>query len=255
MNRDDVSRLARELKDAGAPELLRFFIEKYAPKSGAAGGKDRIALATALGAEGQVLTHMIMNIRPESRIFILDTGRLPEETHRLISRMRERFGIRYEIYFPDTGDIEEMESLHGPNLFYDSVEQRMMCCNARKVKPLKRVLRTLDVWITGLRRGQSVTRDAVERIEWDEGNGIIKLNPLADWSEEEVWDYIRTNDLPYNTLYDDGYPSIGCAPCTRPVVPGEDPRSGRWWWEHPNQRECGLHLSDGKLVGRKRNDD
>jgi phosphoadenosine phosphosulfate reductase len=149
--------------------------------------------------------------------------------------------MRYEIFFPETPEVEKMVNLYGPNLFYESVENRKKCCFVRKVKPLQRVISTLGVWITGLRKDQAVTRGAIEKIEWDETNGLIKLNPLADWSEEQVWEYIKRNDIPYNRLHDRGFPSIGCAPCTREVKPGEDIRAGRWWWENPEQKECGLH--------------
>jgi phosphoadenosine phosphosulfate reductase len=169
-----------------------------------------------------------------------------------MSRTMSQYKMKYEFLFPESADVEAMESQEGPDLFYESVEKRKKCCFVRKVKPLGRVLSTLDVWITGLRRQQAVTRNALDKIEWDEGNGLIKLNPLADWSEERVWAYIKKHQIPYNKLHDAGYPSIGCAPCTRAVKPGEDLRSGRWWWETPEQKECGLHLINGKLTGRNK---
>jgi phosphoadenosine phosphosulfate reductase len=238
MKQTDVNKLLNDFQDKGAEENLRYFLEE----------NDRIALASSLGVEDQVLTHMILSIRPDVRIFILDTGRFPGETYELIEETMKRYGMHYEILFPERADMEEMESLHGPNLFYAGIEQRKQCCFVRKVKPLRRILSTLDVWITGLRKEQAVTRNAIGKIMWDEANGLIKLNPLADWSEEQVWEYIKRNAIPYNKLHDRGYPSIGCAPCTRAVLPGEDVRAGRWWWETPEQRECGLHLVDGKLV-------
>ena len=162
----------------------------------------------------------------------------------------KRYGMHYEILFPERAEEEEMESAYGPNLFHESIENRKQCCHVRKVMPLRRILSTLDVWITGLRKQQAVTRGAIEKIEWDEGNGLIKLNPLADWSEQEVWEYIKKNRIPYNKLHDEGCPSIGCAPCTRAITPGEDGRAGRWWWETPEQKECGFHVVDGKLKRR-----
>jgi phosphoadenosine phosphosulfate reductase len=136
-----------------------------------------------------------------------------------------------------------MVEQHGMNLFYHSVENRKLCCGIRKMEPLRRALSGLDAWITGLRREQSVTRTAVHKIEWDEGNTLVKVNPLVDWTHDEVWTYIRAHNVPYNALHDRGYPSIGCGPCTRAVQPGEHERAGRWWWEHPESKECGLHVS------------
>jgi len=232
--------MSTSFQDKTAEEVLRYFFS---------GGKDRIALASSLGAEDQVLTHMVLTIEPKARIFILDTGRFHSETYDLIQQTMKRFGVSYEILFPETGAVEEMVGREGPNLFYESIENRKKCCSIRKVKPLQRVLSSLDVWITGLRKDQAVTRSAVDKIEWDETNGLVKLNPIVDWSEEQVWDYIRQNEIPYNILHDQGYPSIGCAPCTRVVAPGEDIRAGRWWWETPEQKECGLHIVHGKDNG------
>jgi phosophoadenylyl-sulfate reductase (thioredoxin)/thioredoxin-dependent adenylylsulfate APS reductase len=248
MNRDGIDILAREFDGSSAEEILKYFIEQY--RSNEESLSDRIALGTALGAEGQVLTHMIVNLHPKARIFVIDTGRLHEETYELMMRSMNHYGIRYEIYFPEASDVEEFERMNGPNPFYENAELRKKCCHVRKVKPLRRVLQTLDVWITGLRRSQSSTRSSIDKIEWDEVNGLVKLNPLADWSENDLWRYIRENNIPYNKLHDRGYPSIGCAPCTRAVSPGEDIRAGRWWWEQPEHRECGLHLVDGRLTGR-----
>ncbi|OHD70753.1 MAG: phosphoadenosine phosphosulfate reductase [Spirochaetes bacterium RBG_16_49_21] len=253
MEKNTINTLIREFTDKSAEEILKYFISRYKSRGDSAAREnemERIALGTALGAEGQALTHMIVTIHPKARIFVIDTGRLHEETYDLMMRSMNRYGIRYEIYFPEASDVEELERMNGPNLFYENADLRKKCCHVRKVKPLRRVLQTLDVWITGLRRSQSVTRSSIEKIEWDEANGLIKLNPLADWSEEDVWRYIRENNIPYNKLHDQGYPSIGCAPCTRAVSPGEDIRAGRWWWEQPEHRECGLHPAGGRLVGR-----
>ncbi len=239
--RECVPELQQQFVNSTMEELLRFFLEKY---------QNRIALASSLGAEDQVLTDLILKIDPKARIFILDTGRLPQETYETITSTMAQYGRNFEIYFPRTAALESLVSQNGPDLFYESIEKRHLCCGIRKVEPLKRVLGTLDVWITGLRRDQSITRQDLQKIEWDETNQLLKINPLIDWSTEQVWQYIRNNRIPYNRLHDQGYPSIGCAPCTRAVQPGEDIRAGRWWWEAPEHKECGLHFRDGKLVRR-----
>ncbi|NLD38932.1 MAG: phosphoadenylyl-sulfate reductase [Desulfatiglans sp.] len=244
--KNEITNLLKIFRDKTAEELLKYFLTGFSNKP-----DSRIALASSLGAEDQVLTHMMVKILPEARFFILDTGRLHPETYELMERTMVRYNIHYEILFPDYSDIEDMVGKHGPNLFYKCIENRKLCCNIRKLKPLGRVLSTLDVWVTGLRRSQSTTRSEIEKIEWDEGNGLIKLNPLADWSEKEVWGYIKKHEIPYNRLHDRGFPSIGCEPCTKAIEPGDDIRAGRWWWESPEQKECGLHIVDGKLV-RKR---
>jgi len=232
MEEKELADLLSSFKESPAEELLRFFLPAY---------RGKIALASSFSGEDQVLTDLILKIDANARIFTIDTGRLPEETYAVIAETMEYYGRGFEVYFPDTAEVEAMESTLGPNLFYKSLENRKRCCEVRKVKPLARVLKTLEVWITGLRKGQSVTRLAIQKVEWDETNKLLKLNPLADWTEEQVWRYIRTHQLPYNKLHDRGYPSIGCAPCTRAVKPGEDIRAGRWWWEAPEHKECGLH--------------
>ena len=222
-----------------APELLLWAFEAFAP---------RIALACSFQAEESVLIHMMHSLRgSEIRIFTLDTGRLNQETYDCMDAIRERYGVRVEVFFPDAAKVESMVRENGPNLFYKSVEQRKLCCGIRKVEPLGRALKDLDAWLTGLRREQAVTRGDLTKVEIDKDHGgIVKINPLADWSHREVWDYIRENNLPYNKLHDLGYPSIGCAPCTRPIKPGEDIRAGRWWWENPETKECGLHVHNEK---------
>ncbi len=211
----------------------------------------RIAFASSLGPEDQVLTHLLMAQDPGIPIFTLDTGRLPEETYELIQETRSFFGKEIELVFPDSAEVEELVRERGPNLFYESVDNRKACCNARKVLPLKRKLAGYDAWITGLRRSQSVTRGGLARVEHDAANDKVKINPLVDWSREAVWSYLRAHALPYNKLHDRGFPSIGCAPCTRAVRPGEDERAGRWWWERADQRECGIHVQDGKVTRRR----
>ena len=229
----DIERLNKEFETKTPQELLEWGVKEFHPC---------IALAWS-GAEDVAVVDMLVKINPKARIFTLDTGRLNPETYDLIDRVREKYGIDIEVMFPDAAEIEEMVRRDGVNLFYESVENRKLCCNLRKVQPLKRMLSTLEAWITGLRRDQAVTRTVLKKIEIDETfGGIIKLNPLADWSHKDVWDYIHKNNIPYNELHDKGYPSIGCAPCTRSVNPGEDIRAGRWWWESPEGRECGLHV-------------
>ncbi|MBF0123541.1 MAG: phosphoadenylyl-sulfate reductase, partial [Candidatus Omnitrophica bacterium] len=200
-----------------------------------------IALASSLGAEDQMLTDMLITLEPEASVFTIDTGRLPQETHDLMERTSEYYGLRYQILYPDMTELDPLIAQHGPDLFYKSVDLRKACCHARKVISLQKKLATLKAWICGLRRDQAVTRGALNKVEWDDANGLVKVNPLVDWTETQVWEYIKKNNVPYNRLHDAGYPSIGCAPCTRAVKPGEDIRAGRWWWEHADHKECGLH--------------
>lgn len=216
-----------------AEEILIWVNESFGEKS---------ALASSFGAEDVVLTDMLLKINPKFKIFTLDTGRLPAETYDVWERIEGKYGIKIEAYFPETRFVEEMINKHGPNLFYKSIELRKLCCHVRKVEPLNRALKGLEAWVCGLRKEQSITRQDIKKVEIDDiHNGIIKVNPLADWTEKQVWDYIRENDVPYNKLHDQNYPSIGCAPCTRAIKPGEDIRAGRWWWELPEGKECGLH--------------
>lgn len=220
----------------GPEALLRWADSRFGP---------RVALASSFGAEDVVLVDLWCRVASRPRIFTLDTGRLPEETYEVMERIRKRYGVEIEAFFPDTAQVERLLREHGPNLFYHSVESRRLCCRVRKVEPLGRALGDLSAWICGLRREQAPTRADLEAVEVDEAHGgILKLNPLIDWSTEEVWDYIRTHEVPYNALHDRGYPSIGCAPCTRAVEPGEDIRAGRWWWENPESKECGLHVKE-----------
>ena len=201
----------------------------------------KIAFSSSLGAEDQVITHMIADRTLPIRIFTLDTGRLFPETYDLIDITSKKYGIAIEVCFPDATDVQNMVNEKGINLFYESIENRKQCCGIRKTAPLKKALQGMEIWISGLRRAQSVTRSELQLTEWDDENGILKLQPLYDWSESQVWDYIKTHKVPYNTLHDKGFRSIGCQPCTRAVLPGEEVRAGRWWWEHPETRECGLH--------------
>ncbi len=207
-------------------------------------GSDRLALSASFGPEDIVLLDLMARITSNPRVFTLDTGRLPDETYALMEAVRDRWSVDIETYAPDTAAVEAMVRTKGPNLFYDGLENRLECCHLRKVAPLRRALASVDGWVTGLRRDQIATRAATAKIALDaDHGGIWKVAPLADWTEARVWSYIRERELPYNALHDQGFPSIGCAPCTRPIAPGEDPRAGRWWWEQPDHRECGLHLT------------
>lgn len=202
----------------------------------------QVVQANSLGAEDVVITHMLHGIDSGFKGFTLDTGRLNPETYELLGRLQEKYALDCEILFPQTEAVEAMVAQQGINLFYESVVNRKRCCEVRKVMPLGRVLAKYSAWICGLRREQSVTRTAVTKVEIDAAHGgMLKINPLADWTREAVWDYIREHAIPYNRLHDQGYPSIGCAPCTRAVREGEDERAGRWWWENPESKECGLH--------------
>jgi phosphoadenosine phosphosulfate reductase len=199
-------------------------------------------LASSLGAEDMLLTDFIDRHGLAIEILTLDTGRLPQETYDLVEQMRRRYRVPLTVYAPEAEAVEKYTATHGPNAFYESVMRRRECCYIRKVKPLKRALAGRSAWITGQRREQSPTRQDLPFEEWDAENGLRKFNPLADWSGEEVWAYIRRHSVPTNALHDAGYASIGCAPCTRAIRPGEDERAGRWWWEEPEQKECGLHV-------------
>lgn len=232
MEQQAIEHLNARFSGAAPEEVLAWFIENYGAK---------IALSSSLGLEDQVLTDMVCKISKTTKIFTLDTGRLFPETYSLIDRTNLHYGIKIAVYFPERASVEALVSECGMNCFYESIENRKRCCRARKLEPLQRAFEGLNVWICGLRREQSVTREGMQLVEWDAAHGLIKLNPLIGWHEDDVWNYIRTNGVPYNKLHDNGFPSIGCQPCTRAVGPGEDLRAGRWWWESPDHRECGLH--------------
>ena len=229
---DYIDMLNKQFSDTVPESILHHFLDVFG---------DRIALASSLSLEDQVLTDMICSHSKKVRIFTLDTGRLFPETYSLIERTNQRYGISIEVYFPDFTQVEKMVRDHGINLFYESEKLRRECCRVRKIEPLQRAFEGLEVWICGLRKEQSVTRRDTKLVEFDKTNGLIKLNPLIGWSEKQVRDYVRDHGVPYNKLHDQGFPSIGCQPCTRAVLPGEDIRAGRWWWENPDHKECGLH--------------
>lgn len=232
INLDDTALLdAVSQKTELAIALLSNIVSEYAPA----------ALANSLSAEDMVLTDLIHTEQLGIENFSLDTGRLPPETYELIGRVREHYGLTLTVYYPRHELLEAYVREHGINAFYELVELRKSCCHVRKVEPLQRALAGKRAWITGMRAQQSATRQGLPVRVFDEGNGLEKFNPLADWTEQEVWAYIKLNDVPYNALHDKHYPSIGCAPCTRAITVGEDIRAGRWWWEQPESKECGLH--------------
>jgi len=231
----EVGELNLRFEGRSADEVLVWAFDNLHP---------RLGLASSFQAQGMVLIDMLMAINREARIFTLDTGRLNQETYDVMDEVRKRYGARVEVVFPDKAEVEEMVLERGVNLFYKGKENRILCCDIRKVRPLKRYLANMDGWITSIRRDQMETRAEARKFEIDEQNGgILKINPLVDWTSKMVWDYIKERKVPYNKLHDMGYPSIGCAPCTRAVKPGEDERAGRWWWENDSDKECGLHFN------------
>lgn len=231
--KNKADELQNHLKEKKPEEIISYVAEKFQATE--------IVFTTSLSNEDQIITHLISKIQPGIEIVTLDTGRLFPETYELIEQTENILGVKIKVLFPDAQEVEQMVNQYGINLFYKSVEFRRLCCNIRKTKPLKKILQQKKVWITGIRQQQSITRYAAKEAEWDELNGIIKINPLVRWSEEQVLQYVKEKQLPYNKLYDRGYKSIGCQPCTRPVKPGEHERAGRWWWENPENKECGLH--------------
>jgi phosphoadenosine phosphosulfate reductase len=211
-------------------------------RSGVARATGKVALACSFSVEDVVIIDMARELALPVGIFALDTGRLNEETYEVADALTERYGVKIDWYFPQAAAVEELLRAKGTYSFRESLENRHECCHIRKVEPLSRALQGLAGWITGLRREQSVTRTGLSPIETDTVNGgILKINPLLEWTEQEVWAYAEARRIPTNRLHKQGYPSIGCAPCTRPVAPGEHPRAGRWWWENPEHKECGLH--------------
>lgn len=231
----EIDQLARSFEEKRPEAILEWAFEHF--------GSRRFALVSSFQAEAMVLIDMATRIQPDVRVITIDTGRLPEETHALIDRVRDRYGLRIETVYPETDLVEAMTSKHGANLFYREADLRKLCCHVRKVRPLARALQSVDAWGTGLRRDQAATRARIPKVGLDSNNGgIVKLCPIVDWVWDDVWAYIRRHNVPHHPLYDQGYLSIGCAPCTRPVQAGEDPRSGRWWWEEATHKECGLHL-------------
>ena len=232
-----LSAAGRVLPGASPEAVLRWAYDTY----------PRVVIVASFQAESSVLIDMASRIRPDVQLLTLDTGRLPQETHDMIDRVRERYAIDVQVVAPDAADIQEMVGRHGVNLFYSSPDLRRLCCGVRKSRPLARALHGYDAWVTGVRRQQAATRSTTPVVANDpEHRGLTKIAPLAAWSKDQVWAYIHENDLPYHSLYERGYTSIGCAPCTRATTPPEDERAGRWWWEQGEVKECGLHWSATK---------
>ena len=228
-----MTRQTKDFEAKSPKELLRWSMDQYGDKAG---------LASSFGMEDMVLIDMIAKLNGPITIFTLDTGRLHEETYELMDRVRSKYGLEIKTYFPDRDKVENLVRGKGFFSFRESVDNRKECCYIRKVEPLNRALGELKAWITGLRRSQGITRTDIPKVLEDADHPpLIKINPLADWSEEQVMNYIIENNVPINILHKKNYPSIGCAPCTRPVEQGEDIRAGRWWWENPEHKECGLH--------------
>jgi phosphoadenosine phosphosulfate reductase len=228
---------SNKFDDATADDILVWGLDTFAP---------RIALSASFGSpEGMVLLDKMCRLRPaKARVFTIDTGRLPQETYDLMDRVRNRYGVEIEVFFPLAASVESMVRQHGLNLFYDSIALRQKCCGVRKVEPLNRALGDLDAWIAGLRPDQSVTRTDVRAVEIDDVHGgRVKLNPLVRWNRRDVSAYLDEHHVPVNELHAKGYPTVGCLPCSRAVEPGEDERAGRWWWENPETRECGIHVA------------
>lgn len=226
------NQMKNDLNGKPAMEVLTYLFKDF---------KGKVGFASSLGAEDQVITYMLTQISPNPYIFTLDTGRLFPETYDLLDLTSKKYNLQFDIFYPEASQVQKMVKEKGINLFYESIENRQLCCHVRKLEPLNRAFKGLDVWICGLRKGQSPTRKDMTTIEWDEKNGLIKVNPLIDWTEQQVWEYIHEHKIPYNRLHDKGFPSIGCQPCTRAIAAGEDVRAGRWWWENPESKECGLH--------------
>jgi len=223
---------ALETKIEQAKQLLSQIASDYSPAT----------FANSFGAEDMVATDLICKFAPEIEIFSLDTGRLPQETHAVVQKAMKHYDREFKIYAPDSSNLEAYTRKNGPDAFYDSVEMRKECCRIRKVLPLQRALTDKKAWVTGMRAEQSPTRGELPESEFDEGNGLQKFNPLSSWSNQDLWSYINHFKVPYNKLHDQFYASIGCAPCTRAISAGEDIRAGRWWWEDPENKECGLHV-------------
>ncbi len=231
MSIEVVKNIEEKILSLNTTDLIKYILENY----------KNVALSSSLGVEDQVLTDMIFKVNKNSRVFTLDTGRLHSETYKVMDETNLKYGVKLEVFFPKFDDVEKLYITQGVNGHFESIDNRKNCCNIRKIEPLKRALKNVDIWITGLRASQSITRTNLPVIEWDENFKVIKLNPLINWNEDDVWEYIRANKVPYNKLHDQGYPSIGCEPCTRAIKAGEDIRAGRWWWEDPEHKECGLH--------------
>jgi len=232
MKNEEISLIEKKFRDASPEEIIRLAVDTYG---------DSLAFATSLAWEDQAVTFLLTQITKKVEIFTLDTGRLFQETYDTIEQTNKFFGISIRVLFPDSTEVEQMVNKKGINLFYNSVENRKECCYVRKTVPLQKKLSTKKAWITGLRREQSVTRYGLKKIEFDEINGLLKFNPIADWTEEQTIQFVKEHKIPFNPLQEKGFRSIGCLPCTRAISKDDDVRAGRWWWEQPENKECGLH--------------
>lgn len=232
MSKQEIAKkLNEELKNSSAKEVIGYFVDNF----------KNVALSSSLGVEDQVLTDLLLKKDKNANIFTLDTGRLHPETYDVMDATNLKYQIKINVFFPQNNLVQELYQTQGVNGHYESIDNRKNCCNIRKIEPLKRALKDVEVWITGLRASQSVTRVDMPLVEYDVAFDVIKVNPLISWSESDVWDYVKENSVPTNKLHKMGFPSIGCAPCTRAIKEGEDIRAGRWWWENPEHKECGLH--------------
>jgi phosphoadenosine phosphosulfate reductase len=238
----DLEIVKRRLVGSNAVEKLRSLAEKFPGK---------VVFSTSFGLEDQVITHLIFSNRIPIKVFTLETGRLFPETYYVWNRTLEIYGQPILAYYPQASLLQQMVNEKGPNSFYESVENRKECCYIRKIEPLKRALNYKAVWVTGIRAEQSANREDMQDLEWDEGNKLVKFHPIFEWTLTDVKQFIKENNIVYNTLHDKGFPSIGCAPCTRAVQPGEDFRAGRWWWEDQSKKECGLHNTAEEVVASK----
>ncbi|WP_421940395.1 phosphoadenylyl-sulfate reductase [Pedobacter sp.] len=236
----NLEEIKNELKGLDVVGKLKLLAEKYA---------DSIIFSTSFGWEDQAITHLIFANNIPIKVFTLETGRLFPETYYVWNRTLEIYNKPIHAYYPNNELLQDMVNAKGPNSFYESVENRKECCYIRKIEPLKRALNGNKIWITGIRAEQSPNREDMRDLEWDEGNQLVKFHPIFDWTLDDVKNYIKENNIVYNTLHDKGFPSIGCAPCTRAVRPGEDFRAGRWWWEDQSKKECGLHATEAKAEG------
>ena len=236
----NLEEIKNELKGLDVVGKLKLLAEKYA---------DSIIFSTSFGWEDQAITHLIFANNIPIKVFTLETGRLFPETYYVWNRTLEIYNKPIHAYYPNNELLQDMVNAKGPNSFYESVENRKECCYIRKIEPLKRALNGNKIWITGIRAEQSPNREDMHDLEWDEGNQLVKFHPIFDWTLDDVKNYIKENNIVYNTLHDKGFPSIGCAPCTRAVRPGEDFRGGRWWWEDQSKKECGLHATEAKAEG------
>jgi phosphoadenosine phosphosulfate reductase len=227
-----IEEVLKDIEHLSAESIIQYVNERYGNSA---------VFSTSFGIEDQIITHLLEGAKSQADIFTLETGRLFPETYKVWNRTLEKYRLPIKTYFPDTVAVENLVSTKGPSSFYNSVEDRKECCYIRKIEPLKRAVKGYKVWITGIRADQSANREDMKIAEWDEGNQLIKIHPLFHWTLTEVEEYLKKNFIPYNALHDKGFPSIGCQPCTRAILPGEDFRAGRWWWEDKSKKECGLH--------------